>query len=443
MRQSTAPSIERRLGFRLLFTRNPVPMWVYDLETLHILEVNDAAIAGYGYAREEFLSMRAPELRAGQFPLDDAGAPNGLRPCAAVERHRRKGGDLIDVHLSAHVVRFAGRSAVLAVAEDMTGRRRADAALRESEERYRRLVDEASDAIYTVDLEGRFTSINRQATVLTGYTGAEALAADFSRVVEPGDLEFLKDVMKRKLAGEEVGPYEIRIVAKDGRRIPVELNGHVVYQNGRPAGFQGIVRDLTERRRAEDDLRARIALMHRVLLIGKALARPLPIDEAIPLLGEGAQRLGGTSRVAMFVRQPGDAVTCPWRSGISDDYVGCVIAQRLDLHEIAIELAGAADRRVGDAGRPFLCADMESLSPDLLARRLARSAGYRAVGVWPLIYGGRVTALIFSYYDTPRTWSMAEHDAFEAFCRQGAVALENARLYDAMAHMNLLSRKSG
>lgn len=321
--------------------------------------------------------------------------------------------------------------------------RRYDEALRESQERYRRLVEEASDAIYTVDLQGRFVSVNRKATELTGYSRAEALAGDISRVVAPDDLGFLREIMARKLAGEDVGPYEIRLVAKDGRRIPVELNGHVIYEDGRPAGFQGIVRDLTERRRADDDLRARIELMHRVLLLGKATARPLTIGEVIPLLGDGAMRLGGTSRAAAFLRQPGDAVSCPWVARVPDEYVARFIARGSDLSQIAIEIAGAADRRIGDAGRPFLCSDVARLSPDSMARRLARSAGYRAVGVWPLIYGGRLTALILNYYDAPRVWSMAEHDAFEAFCRQGAVALENARLYDAMAQLTLLSRKSG
>jgi len=180
-----------------------------------------------------------------------------------------------------------------------------------------------------------------------------------------------------------------------------------------------------------------------VLLIGKALARPLTIDEVMPLLGEGTMRLGGTARAAIFLRRPGDTVTSPWASGVPDDLVARVIAHGSDLPEIAVEVGGAVERRVGDAGRPFVCSDVECLSPDSQARRLARSAGYRAVGVWPLLYGGRVTALIFNFYDAPRTWSMAEQDAFEAFCRQGAVALENARLYDAMAQLHLLARKSG
>ncbi|MHB8730553.1 MAG: GAF domain-containing protein [bacterium] len=217
----------------------------------------------------------------------------------------------------------------------------------------------------------------------------------------------------------------------------------MIYEDGRPAGFQGIVRDLTERRRADDDLRARVELMHRVLLVGKATARPLTIGEVIPLLGDGVLRLGGTARAAAFLRQPGDVVTCPWAAGMPDDYVARIIAQGSDLSEIAVEIAGAADRRIGEAGRPFLCSDVERLSPASMARRAARSAGYRAVGVWPLMYGGRLTALLLNYYDAARAWSMAEQDAFEAFCRQGAVALENARLYDAVAQLNLLSRKSG
>jgi diguanylate cyclase (GGDEF)-like protein/PAS domain S-box-containing protein len=268
-------------------------MWVYDLETLQFLEVNDAAVAGYGYSREEFLRMHVSEIQVEDLSASGAGAPGGPRSeleYSGMRRHRRKNGERIDVQVISHAQRFAGRPALLVVAQNVTEHRRADAALRESEERYRRLVDDASDVIYTIDLRGRFTSVNRKAAELTGYTQEETLAADITQMVDPGDLEFLRDIMARKLAGEQPGPYEIRIVAKGGRRIPVELNGRVIYRDGRPVGFQGIARDLTERFRARQLERHNrdITLIRQM---GELLLACHTVDEAYRVIGRSARDL--------------------------------------------------------------------------------------------------------------------------------------------------------
>ena len=139
--------------------------------------------------------------------------------------------------------------------EDITERKRAENALRESEERYRDLVENAHDIIYSHDLEGNYTSINKAGEAITGYTVAEALQMSLKDTVEAEDYVKVLEMMKRKLAGESVTAYEIEIIAKDGRHIPLEVNTKYVYQNGVAVGVQGIARDVTERRNLEEQLR--------------------------------------------------------------------------------------------------------------------------------------------------------------------------------------------
>lgn len=117
-------------SFRYLFVNNPIPMWIYDLQTLAFLDVNDTAIARYGYSREEFLSMRLTDIR----PLEDverlltdiASARPSLQ-FSGDWRHRFKDGTVIDVEIISHEISFAGRRAALVVAHDITERRRAEA----------------------------------------------------------------------------------------------------------------------------------------------------------------------------------------------------------------------------------------------------------------------------------------------------------------------------
>src|SRR5205085_8139813 len=139
--------------------------------------------------------------------------------------------------------------------EHRKARRQAEEELRDSEKRYRDLVENANDIIYSHELEGNYTSINKAGEAITGYTVAEALQMSLKDTVEAEDYVKVLEMMKRKLGGENVTAYEIEIIAKDGRHVPLEVNTKYVYQNGVAVGVQGIARDVTERRNLEEQLR--------------------------------------------------------------------------------------------------------------------------------------------------------------------------------------------
>lgn len=134
-------------------------------------------------------------------------------------------------------------------------RKRAEEALSESEQRYRDLVENAHDIIYSHDLEGNYTSMNKAGTVITGYTLDKALKLNLAQTVAPEYVARAREMLKRKLAGEPVTAYEMEIIAENGRRITVEANTKLVYQDGVAVGVQGIARDITERKVLEEQLR--------------------------------------------------------------------------------------------------------------------------------------------------------------------------------------------
>ena len=111
--------------YRLLFDGNPNPMWVFDLETLKFLEVNEATIQRYGYTREEFLAMSIMDLRPPEKnPPPKAAAGNADR--GLIWRHRRKNGSLVDVEVVWSPMAFRNRFAALAMATDVTERRQVE-----------------------------------------------------------------------------------------------------------------------------------------------------------------------------------------------------------------------------------------------------------------------------------------------------------------------------
>jgi PAS domain S-box-containing protein len=141
-----------------------------------------------------------------------------------------------------------GRRFFTSVIRDITERKRSEEALKESESRFRELFENANDLIYTHDLQGRFTSLNRAGELITGYTREEALKITIADVVAPEYLGYAQRMTMRKLDGDLPTSYELEIIAKDGQRVMLELSTRLIYQNDRAVGVQGIGRDITSRR---------------------------------------------------------------------------------------------------------------------------------------------------------------------------------------------------
>jgi PAS domain S-box-containing protein len=123
-------------SYRHLFERHPAPMWLYDPESLAFLAVNEAAVAAYGYDRDEFLAMTIDEIRAVEDrpALREAIAdPDRTRVEAEAWRHRKKDGTFIDVIVASNATMFEGRPVRLVLAQDVTEQRQLEAQLRQAQ----------------------------------------------------------------------------------------------------------------------------------------------------------------------------------------------------------------------------------------------------------------------------------------------------------------------
>jgi PAS domain S-box-containing protein len=167
--------------YKLLFEKGPLPKWVYDIETLRFLEVNEAAVKHYGYSREEFLSMTIQDMRLPEdVPFLLKKVKDGLPELekAAIWRHRKKDGSIIFVEISSHALRFQGRNARLVVAHDITERIKAQKEI----ERYKNVVDNMQIGMYLYQLENleddrslRLLAANQAATYFTKVSNEEAI----------------------------------------------------------------------------------------------------------------------------------------------------------------------------------------------------------------------------------------------------------------------------
>ncbi len=147
------------------------------------------------------------------------------------------------------------RSSEAIVRKTLADHERAETALRESEERYRELVENANDIVYTVDLDGKVSSVNKAGELITGFPRDELVGKDLSEILSDASTEVSRRMLDRKLAGEERTNFEVDLRAKSGSLVTVEISSRLVLKDGQPFGVQGIARDITLRRRAEEALR--------------------------------------------------------------------------------------------------------------------------------------------------------------------------------------------
>ena len=170
---------------------------------------------------------------------------------------RTKDGAEVTLEISSQILYRDGKPfAIQGIMRDISERRRAEAELRRSEERYRELFENANDIIYSHDLQGQNLTGNRTSERLLGYKREEGVSLSFKDFVAPEFLEKAAGAIAEKLAGKsEATSYELGVIAKDGRRLTLEVSTRLIRENGVPVSIQGIARDVTERNAAEKALR--------------------------------------------------------------------------------------------------------------------------------------------------------------------------------------------
>jgi PAS domain S-box-containing protein len=144
--------------------------------------------------------------------------------------------------------------AVVGVARDMTHEMAAEESLRRTEIRYRDLVENANDIIFTVDADGYCLSMNRAGRRISGYAAENSRGIHLAQIVAPDHAAYAAQQLARVLGGEAVPTFELDIVSKEGRRLTLELDVRP-YGDGPLSGVQGIARDVTARKELEDQLR--------------------------------------------------------------------------------------------------------------------------------------------------------------------------------------------
>jgi PAS domain S-box-containing protein len=169
-------------------------------------------------------------------------------------QHLRKDGSVYDVEISTNGAMFAGQKLIFCVCRDITERKKAEKALRESEERYRAVIEGAHDMIQSVALDGSIDFVNQAWLDTLGYTKADLPKLNLVKVIHPDSLPHCQEMFKKVVKGKPANDVQATFLTKDGREILVEGNAAPRYIGDEVVATQGIFRDVTERKNMEKQL---------------------------------------------------------------------------------------------------------------------------------------------------------------------------------------------
>lgn len=241
--------------YRALFESNPVPMIVYEVSTLRVLAVNAAAVLSYGYTRDEFLGLTIAELR----PPEDVEKllrvvrelPSGYYRSGSW-RHRRKDGTIFPVEVTSHSLELDGVATRLVLVTDITERSAAQEALRDSEERFRSIVENSPLGLFRTNGAGRFVLANSALARILGYCNADELLD--VELVSMCATDSCRAQLGAALGRGEAIATEGEWRRRDGKGVTVRLTARRVTGVGTAPGYEGFVEDVTPLRRAEEAL---------------------------------------------------------------------------------------------------------------------------------------------------------------------------------------------
>ncbi len=225
----------------------------------NILDVNKKALSLFGYKRHEILALKIPGIHPQSEHEISKKAFQAIKKNGFVNFEclfRKKNGDVFPAEVSSSLFKVGSMSLIQGVVRDITERKQSEEALRKSEKKFRSLVENANDAIYIITHEG-FQYINSAFEHLTGYTSKEVCKKMFNfwSIIHPDDVKMIKEREEARREGKEVpSRYEFRILAKDGLTKIVEPATVNIGEKGE-AKVMGILRDVTERKQAEERLK--------------------------------------------------------------------------------------------------------------------------------------------------------------------------------------------
>lgn len=422
---------------RVLFEESPEGILVIDASTAAFLEFNNKAAEQLGYTREEFSKLHIFDVEA-QETAEETRAhianvvKNGRSDFETLQRTKQ--GEIRNVHVTAMMVNIHGTHVYYCIWRDITERRRAEEARRESDERYQLLFEEMTQGVIFQDGEGRLLHANPAAEKILGVTqekmlGQTSVDPNWPTIREDGSaLPAEEHIAVRVLgSGQPVSDMIIGVFnPKKQTYIWLNVNAFPRFKDGDPRPHQvfTVFDDITDRKQAEMALRDSEKRLRAMLEVSQAMSAPLEMEVILQKIVENATGLLKLDSGAIYTLKGEElfleATTPPLPPEFPDELRHASVADHSHI-QAAIS-----------SGSIVILPDSKATELSDAERIVAESRGLRSIAYIPLIISEKaIGVLIVASVNRLRTFSADEITMYTGFSGQAAQTIENVRLYKA------------
>jgi PAS domain S-box-containing protein len=399
--------------------------WIADIQG-NFLDVNDAYCRLIGYSRDELLKMRISDIEAIEKPEETAQRIQKIRETGGDRfetRQRCKDSRIVDIEVSVNYRKETDRMFVFL--RNITERKQIEEALRESEKRYKEVVESAAEIIHTTDIQGNFTFANAASLRAAGTSLEKFKQLNYLGIIHPDHRQRLAEIYINQFRERKATIYvEFPILSRSGEVIWLGQNSSLMFEGKK------VARDITGRKQMEETLRRseeeakRLAQENEVIAeIGRIISSTLSIEEVYERFTEEVLKLIPCDRTAFTIINPEDRTAATvYTSGIE-------IPSRLPRE--VFPLAGSATEKAQQAksGLIIKTDDENEVAAQVPGLLPVFRAGIRSVMMIPLISRDQVIGVLNLQSTKPDAYSERDLRLAEKVGTQITGAIANAQLF--------------
>ena len=417
--------------YRTLMESANDAIFLADLESGTILNVNKKAAELLGMPAEKIIDIHQSQLH----PEEEAEYykeifRSHIQKGGGFESKvfiQRKDGYKVPVEISANVIEIQGKKVIQGIFRDITEREKAEGLLKESEEKYRTMIENSNDLIWTLDKEGNFTYFNKKAEEVSGYKLTEWLGKSFAPLIPQDDLHRIKEIFIETINGNPKH-YDVDIYRKDGTLFSLSVNTAPIFKSDKIIGTVSFGHDITARKQTEEAIHLQLKRLGVLRSIDRAITASLDLRVTLDvLLVQITTNFGVDAATILLLNQHTQILEYVVSKGFRSSALKYT---RLRLGESNAGRA-AIERQI------LTIPNLKKEPGGFINSTLFNQEDFVTYCVVPLIAKGEVKGVLELFYRSQVDCDPEWLEFLETIADQAAIAIDNATLFEKLQSSNV------